>query len=126
MVHILISEANYIKRMNHHGAQKMIRNILALQQNLTNFVPPSQSAVMERARAYYQLYDYGTDNLIKSIRDNGPVFTFDEYCAILTLINDANDDTQDADGGSKTNAADGAAPSDWLMKLDDVMAEYDT
>ncbi|KAI8093036.1 Sec8 exocyst complex component-specific domain-containing protein [Halteromyces radiatus] len=125
MVHILISEAGYIKRMNHHGAQKMIRNILALQQNLTNFVAPNQSAVMERARAYYQLYDYGTENLIKSIRDNGPSFTFDEYCVILSLINDANDDsdTQEEDG-SKRKASD--APSDWLMKLDEVMVEYDT
>ncbi|KAI8340907.1 Sec8 exocyst complex component-specific domain-containing protein [Chlamydoabsidia padenii] len=122
MVHILISEAKYIKRMNHNGAQKMIRNILALQQNLTNFVPPSQSAVMERARAYYQLYDYGTDNLIKSIRDNGPVFTFDEYLDILNLINDTKDDTQGADGGSKSNA--GGASSDWLMKFDAVMLEY--
>ncbi|CAO3591713.1 unnamed protein product [Absidia cylindrospora] len=123
MVHILISEAGYIKRMNHNGAQKMIRNILALQQNLTNFVPPSQSAVMERARAYYQLYDYGTENLIKSIRDNGPAFTFDEYCVILSLINDANDNTQlDEDGKPKTTGA----SSDFLMKLDEVMMEYDT
>ncbi|KAI8063832.1 Sec8 exocyst complex component-specific domain-containing protein [Gongronella butleri] len=118
MVHILITEASFIKRMNRHGAQKMIRNILALQQNLTNFVPPSQSAVMERARRYYQLFNYGTENLIKSIRDNGPAFTFDEYHVILALINNANDEE-----GNPDEAA--ASSSDWFMKLDEVMAEYE-
>lgn len=123
MVHILISEAGYIKRMNQHGVQKMIRNILALQQNLTNFVPPSQSAIMERARGYYQLYNYGNENLIRSIRDNGPSFTFDEYHIILALINDANnDDTQQNENDDTGNAP---TNGDWLMKLDNIMAEYE-
>ncbi|CAO3612442.1 unnamed protein product [Cunninghamella echinulata] len=124
IVHILVSEAGYIKRMNQHGVQKMIRNILALQQNLTNFVPPSQSAIMERARGYYQLYNYGNENLIRSIHDNGPSFTFDEYRVILALINDANNDTQNEDTALSPKG-DGINYTEWLMKLDDIMAEYE-
>ncbi|CAO3622394.1 unnamed protein product [Cunninghamella blakesleeana] len=123
MVHILVSEAGYIKRMNQHGVQKMIRNILALQQNLTNFVPPSQSAIMERARGYYQLYNYGNENLIRSIRDNGPSFTFDEYHIILALINDANND--DTQQNEKDDTGNAPTQGDWLIKLDDIMAEYE-
>ncbi|KAI7857397.1 Sec8 exocyst complex component-specific domain-containing protein [Circinella umbellata] len=65
IVHILISEASHIKRMNSNGVQKMMRNILALQQNLANFVPPSQNSVMERAREYYQLFNLGSEVIIK-------------------------------------------------------------
>ncbi|ORX58842.1 hypothetical protein DM01DRAFT_1333460 [Hesseltinella vesiculosa] len=119
MVHVLVSEASFIKRMNRHGAQKMIRNILALQQNLTNFVPPSQSAIMERARRYYQMFNYGTDNLIKSIRDNGPSYTFDEYHVILALINNANNEEDNENEEATTSS------SDWFMQLDEVMAEYE-
>lgn len=61
IVHILISEATYIKRLNANGVQKMVRNILALQQNLSNFVPLSQCSIMERAREYYQLYNLGSE-----------------------------------------------------------------
>ncbi|KAI9476110.1 MAG: Sec8 exocyst complex component-specific domain-containing protein [Benjaminiella poitrasii] len=50
--HILIFEATYIKKLNSNGVQKMTRNILALQQNLSNFVPLEQCAVMERVLLY--------------------------------------------------------------------------
>lgn len=78
IVHILISEATYIKRLNNNGVQKMARNILALQQNLSNFVPLSQCSIMERAREYYQLYNLGSEvsKLIQStdhITDAEPV-----------------------------------------------------
>ncbi|KAI7903171.1 uncharacterized protein BX663DRAFT_433609 [Cokeromyces recurvatus] len=61
IVHILISEASYIKRLNSNGVHKMIRNIFALQQNLSNFVPLSQCSIMERARQYYQLFNLGSE-----------------------------------------------------------------
>lgn len=39
----------------------MVRNILALQQNLSNFVPLAQCSMMERAREYYQLFNLGSE-----------------------------------------------------------------
>lgn len=59
--YLLINEATYIKKLNNNGIQKMIRNILALQQNLSNFVPLTQCAIMENAREYYQLYSIGSE-----------------------------------------------------------------
>lgn len=61
IVHILISEATYIKRLNNNGVQKMGRNILALQQNLSNFVPLSQCSIMEKARQYYQMFNLSSE-----------------------------------------------------------------
>ncbi|OAD77145.1 hypothetical protein PHYBLDRAFT_180340 [Phycomyces blakesleeanus NRRL 1555(-)] len=132
IVHLLISEATYIKRMNKNGVQKMARNILALQQNLSNFVPSSQSSTLDRACDYYQLYNLGSEGLIRSIRENGPAFTFDEYLVILGLIHDVNKGA-DSEAKSATPETPTGSPdqrssanySEWLMKLDEVMADYE-
>ncbi|RCI02454.1 hypothetical protein CU098_009274 [Rhizopus stolonifer] len=127
IVHLLISEATYIKRLNKNGVQKMVRNILALQQNLSNFVPLSQCSVMQRAREYYQLFGLGSEGIIKSIQENGAKYTFDEYRVILGLIHDISQE-QDEEGKSTTPASaeeksNGSKYSEWLMKLVDLMAD---
>lgn len=61
IVHLMISNATYIKRLNHNGVQKMIRNILALQQNLLSVLTASQCAAMERGREYYSLFGLGPE-----------------------------------------------------------------
>ncbi|KAI8146190.1 hypothetical protein BJV82DRAFT_600834 [Fennellomyces sp. T-0311] len=127
IVHILISEASHIKRMNANGVQKMMRNVLALQQNLANFVPPSQNSVMERAREYYQLFNLGSEGLIRNISENGPRFTFDEYRVILGLIHDIKKESEDdaeAEEEEEENPSNNSY-SAWLLKLDDVMAKYE-
>ncbi|ORY92249.1 hypothetical protein BCR43DRAFT_508347 [Syncephalastrum racemosum] len=129
IVHLLISEASYIKRMNANGVQKMMRNILALQQNLSNFVPPSQSSVMERAREYYQLFNLGSEAMIRGISENGPRFTFDEYRTILGLIHDVKAEGEGHEGPSLPETDEnrsGGTYSSWLLRLDDVMAKYET
>jgi exocyst complex component 4 len=128
IVHILIAEATYIKRLNGNGVQKMTRNILALQQNLSNFVPLVQCATMERAREYYQLFNLGSEGMIRSIHENGPKFSFDEYRIILGLIHDINRDHDDEPRGNEQNQeqrSNSSNYSEWLMKLDEVMAEYE-
>ncbi|KAI9491703.1 Sec8 exocyst complex component-specific domain-containing protein [Zychaea mexicana] len=125
IVHILISEASHIKRMNVNGVQKMMRNVLALQQNLANFVPPSQNSVMERAREYYQLFNLSSEGLIRSISENGPKFTFDEYRIILGLIHDIKKGNEDDTESAEEEDASNDDYSAWLLKLDDVMAKYE-
>ncbi|KAI7867284.1 Sec8 exocyst complex component-specific domain-containing protein [Spinellus fusiger] len=132
IIHLLISEATYIKRMNKNGVQKMTRNILALQQNLSNFVPSSQSSTLDRASKYYQLFNLGSKGIVQSIRESGPLFTFDEYRVILGLIYDINRE-EDSEPKSATvesfstsnNRSSSAEYSEWLMKLDEVMADYE-
>lgn len=125
MVHILISEASQIKRMNANGVQKMMRNVLALQQNLSNFVPPSQNSVMERAREYYQLFNLGSEGLIRSISENGPRFSFDEYRVILGLINDIKKESDGPESEQREESGASSSYSAWLLKLDDAMARYE-
>ncbi|CAO3607525.1 unnamed protein product [Mucor fragilis] len=135
IVHILISEATYIKRLNNNGVQKMARNILALQQNLSNFVPLSQCSIMERAREYYQLYNLGSEGIIKAIQESGPKFTFDEYRIMLGLIHDINQDQDDEPKSALESASSAKLEetrknnsnkySEWLMELVEVMADYE-
>ncbi|KAI8878211.1 hypothetical protein K501DRAFT_196399 [Backusella circina FSU 941] len=128
IVHILIAEATYIKRLNSNGVQKMTRNILALQQNLSNFVPLVQCSTMERAREYYQLFNLGSEGMIRSIHESGPKFSFDEYRIILGLIHDINRDHDDEPRNneqSQEQRSNSSNYSEWLMKLDEVMAEYE-
>ncbi|KAI8380409.1 Sec8 exocyst complex component-specific domain-containing protein [Blakeslea trispora] len=122
IVHLLISEAVYIKRLNKNGVQKMNRNILALQQNLSNFVPLSQCSVMERAREYYQLYLLGSEGMIRSIQENGAKFTFDEYRVMLGLIHDVAKEQEEEVAEDKKTANN---YSEWLMELVEVMADYE-
>ncbi|KAG0169785.1 hypothetical protein DFQ29_009538 [Apophysomyces sp. BC1021] len=132
-VHLLISDASYIKRMNTNGVQKMVRNILALQQNLSNFAPPLQSSALDRARDYYQTFNLGSEALIRNIRENGPTFTFDEYRVILGLIHDVDRESDNEPRSAETPGAgqDESSRSstnynEWLMKLIEVMGDDDT
>ncbi|CAO3657286.1 unnamed protein product [Mucor hiemalis] len=125
IVHILVSEASYIKRLNNNGVQKMVRNILALQQNLSNFVPLSQCSIMERARDYYLLYNLGSEGIIKSIQESGPKFTFDEYRIVLALIHDINQDRDDESKSANGEVSSSSKYSEWLMELVEVMADYE-
>jgi len=61
IAHMVISNAAHIKRLNHNGVRKMVRNILALQQNLLSVLSVSQCAPMERGREYYSLFGLGPE-----------------------------------------------------------------
>ncbi|KAG0798771.1 hypothetical protein G6F62_000992 [Rhizopus arrhizus] len=123
--YLLINEATYIKKLNNNGIQKMIRNILALQQNLSNFVPLTQCAIMENAREYYQLYSIGSEGMVKSIHENGPKFTFDEYLVMLRLIHDINPDEGENESNEDSKAENSLKYSEWLRKLDEAMANFE-
>ncbi|KAI8579746.1 hypothetical protein K450DRAFT_271588 [Umbelopsis ramanniana AG] len=99
IVHMVISNAAHIKRLNHNGVRKMVRNILALQQNLLSVLSVSQCSPMERGREYYSLFGLGPERMIQEIQDRGPRFTFDEYNVMLALMCDENRKDSEADDG---------------------------
>ena len=122
IVHMMISNAAYIKRLNHNGVRKMVRNILALQQNLLSVLSAAQCAPMERGREYYSLFGLGPEvsvltplynstttprlnlclclqRMIQDIQDKGARFTFDEYRVMLGLICDENRKENEAEDG---------------------------
>lgn len=83
--HILISNHKHLKRVNQHGMTKMIRNVLSLQQCLTNIAAANEKA-LDSARQYYELFALGGEGLIRSIEMNGVKYTEEEYKAMLELM----------------------------------------
>jgi exocyst complex component 4 len=56
MQNLLISNAKYIRAANANGMKKMLRNILALQQNMKTIALEYGFVEFERARKYYMLF----------------------------------------------------------------------
>ncbi|KAJ2351020.1 exocyst subunit [Coemansia sp. RSA 2611] len=63
----------------------MVRNILALQQNLTNIALPEESG-LDKARRFYEMYDLGADGILKHIAEHGAAFSLDNYRRMLDFI----------------------------------------
>jgi len=56
MEHLLISNSRHIRFANAVGVQKIMRNMLAMQQNLKTITDASQDADFEKAKAYWNLF----------------------------------------------------------------------
>ncbi|KAJ2777681.1 exocyst subunit [Coemansia interrupta] len=102
MAHILIANTRYIRHFNDAGNRKMIRNILALQQNLTNIALPEESG-LDRARRFYELYELGADGILKHIAENGVSFSFDNYRRMMDFIYQGSGQTGDLGTGGRAN-----------------------
>ncbi|KAJ2783327.1 exocyst subunit [Coemansia javaensis] len=85
MAHVLIANARHIRSLSADGNKKMIRNILALQQNLTNIALSDESG-LDRARKFYELYDLGADGILRHVAEHGPAFSFDDYRRMLGFV----------------------------------------
>ncbi|RPB25906.1 hypothetical protein L211DRAFT_856536 [Terfezia boudieri ATCC MYA-4762] len=86
MTDILVKQARKIKVMNRGGVEKMLLNILVLQQNLKNV--EGKGVSLERARRYYSLWA-GTGPGVKELlsqASQGPLgFDFDELKVLIGL-----------------------------------------
>ncbi|KAJ2449937.1 exocyst subunit [Coemansia sp. RSA 2336] len=85
MAHILIANTRHIRHFNRAGNRKMLRNILALQQNLTNIALPEEGG-LDNARKFYELYDLGADGILKHIAEHGPEFSFEDYRRMIGFM----------------------------------------
>ncbi|OSD03299.1 hypothetical protein PYCCODRAFT_1444640 [Trametes coccinea BRFM310] len=84
MQHLLISNARFIQSANAFGIKKMMRNMLALQQNIKTITDDSSSADFDRAKRYYSLFLLSPTDMLETVRQKQE-FTFEEYKAILDL-----------------------------------------
>ncbi|KAI0715379.1 Sec8 exocyst complex component-specific domain-containing protein [Earliella scabrosa] len=84
MQHLLISNARFIPAANEFGIKKMMRNMLALQQNIKTIADDSLSTQFDRAKRYYSLFLLTPSEMLDTVRRKQE-FTFDEYKAILDL-----------------------------------------
>ncbi|KDQ63373.1 hypothetical protein JAAARDRAFT_169127 [Jaapia argillacea MUCL 33604] len=80
--HVLISDARHIHLANDAGVKKVIRNMVAVQQNLRTIT--TEDIEFERAKKYYNLFFTSPSGLLESIRQK-QTFTFDEYKTMLGL-----------------------------------------
>lgn len=65
---MIVRNARRLCPMNEHGARRMQRNILVLQQNLKNIEP---SAVLSRSCRFFDLFLEGAKNMLKNITIEG-------------------------------------------------------
>jgi len=59
MDELLVHNARYIRLANKYGQAKMLRNILALQQNLKNLGDTPLDVDFERSRRFWDLFAAG-------------------------------------------------------------------
>ncbi|KAJ2456678.1 exocyst subunit, partial [Coemansia sp. RSA 2322] len=116
MAHILIVNTRYIRHFNDAGNRKMVRNILALQQNLTNIALPEESG-LDKARNFYEMYDLGADGVLKHITERGAAFSFDNYRRLLDLIYSGSGQTGDLGAGRATSLAEAKQNEQYEMHI---------
>ena len=83
---LFVHNARFIRRFNPHGMDKMLRNILAVQQNLSLLTMQYQPS-LDRSSKYYSQYRDQPDVVVKRVEEEGPLFSFEEYKWILDLKN---------------------------------------
>ncbi|KAI8925799.1 Sec8 exocyst complex component-specific domain-containing protein [Entophlyctis helioformis] len=85
MSFVLTSNLRHIRVVNKHGVVRLTRNVLSLQQNLTNLSGVHQKS-LDRPRIYYELLALEPEEILKTIPKSRCAFTFDEYKAAMDLI----------------------------------------
>ncbi|KAJ3037903.1 Exocyst complex component 4 [Rhizophlyctis rosea] len=84
IANVLCANLRHIKRVNQHGVQKLIRNVLSLQQNLTNIAAVHDKR-LDRAKTYYELLSLDAEGLLRFMEQSPGRFTYDEFKVVLDL-----------------------------------------
>ncbi|KAK0551280.1 exocyst subunit [Tilletia horrida] len=83
---LLITGVRRVRAMNKPGATKMMRNIMALQQNLKNIVEDPLEVDFEHSRRFWELLMKEPDQYMDSIKAMGTRHSFEEYKSALHLM----------------------------------------
>ncbi|KTW28876.1 hypothetical protein T552_01505 [Pneumocystis carinii B80] len=82
---LLVLSAENIKKMNTIGSEKMLLNIMILQQNLKNVIRDVENVKLEKSIHYYELLKLGPKNLLEEAKKPSNIFTYDEVKTLLHL-----------------------------------------
>ncbi|GAA5916657.1 hypothetical protein JCM6882_001573 [Rhodosporidiobolus microsporus] len=104
---LLVHNARYIRLANAAGQSKMLRNILALQQNLKNLGDSPLDVDFDRSRRFWDLFKAGPKAMLDLVRRGDIHYEFDDLKALLNLQCGVDQSGKD---GSVPNGADGAVP----------------
>jgi exocyst complex component 4 len=100
--HLLVYNARYIRFANKFGIQKIMRNILAVQQSLKTLSDAPQDAEFERAKTFYDMFSLTPSQMLEQVQQK-PRFTFDEYRSMLNLQCGVDQLAERPAGGSDYN-----------------------
>lgn len=103
MDQLLISNSRHIRLANKHGLSKMMRNILALQQNLKNIGDSPLEVDFDRSRKFWAVFGAGPKEMLDSIRNGSISYEFEDYKSLLNLMCGIDQSSKDA----ATNSANG-------------------
>ncbi|CAK5280151.1 unnamed protein product [Mycena citricolor] len=84
MEETLIAGARHLRKPTPFGIQKMMRNILALQQSVRALGAEEQHTEFQRAKRYFSLFSLTPQEMLDGIRKKQE-FSFDEYQLMLNL-----------------------------------------
>jgi len=84
MEQVLISGSRRLQIVNEHGVKKILRNVVALQQNLKTLTDGPRDTGLERAKQFYGMFSLKPSEMLKSIKAK-PQFTFEEYRSMLNF-----------------------------------------
>jgi len=98
MEHLLISRARHLRLPTRQGIQKILRNMLAVQQCIKALAEDhdQQNAMFQRAKQYYSLFFSTPRDMLDGAR-RIKAFSFDEYQAMLKL--QCGIDVEEGDAG---------------------------
>ncbi|GAA5991883.1 hypothetical protein JCM10908_002254 [Rhodotorula pacifica] len=82
---LLIRNARHIRLANRFGQHKMLRNILALQQNLKTLGDEPLQVNFDRSRRFWELFEQGPKTMLELARTNKIKYDFDDLKALLNL-----------------------------------------
>ncbi|BGP39395.1 exocyst subunit [Rhodotorula kratochvilovae] len=85
MDELLVHNARYIRLANQFGQAKMLRNILALQQNLKNLGDTPLDVDFDRSRRFWDLFAAGPKAMLDLVRAGRAQYEFDDLKALLNL-----------------------------------------
>ncbi|CAD6900494.1 unnamed protein product [Tilletia controversa] len=83
---LLINGVRRVRAMNKYGITKMMRNIMALQQNLKNIVESPLEVDFERSRRFWELLGKEPDQYVDAIKNMASRHSFEEYRSALHLM----------------------------------------
>ncbi|KAF3166266.1 hypothetical protein TWF788_000520 [Orbilia oligospora] len=95
--HLLIRSCGKIKQMNRKGVDKMLLNILVLQQNLRNLVledgvvgdgrdeQNKQVVALKRSDDFWKFFNTGPEDVLQRAKDKTLPYTYDEMKDLVTL-----------------------------------------
>ncbi|KDN51404.1 hypothetical protein K437DRAFT_272907 [Tilletiaria anomala UBC 951] len=83
---LLVASVRRLRAINRHGVTKMIRNIMALQQNLKSMVDTPEQVNLERSQRFWDLLLQTPEEMLEVIRKDGAHHTFEEYKSALHLV----------------------------------------